>query len=194
MDYATIPGLGRFHGQWFFNSVVTANQTPASILRSSGQDCGLMAELCSAKGNPFKRVKNNRIFITYESTAKRYRMISKWKKNAKKPSFSRALSLKLTVFECKVENFFHQMYLVKKGGREPIFPRIIETIPSNPKKLGFFRRVTYITSVRDNDEGIFLYTDSTDPAQDMRDFVLRILLLSFIEKIRVLQSNPVPVS
>jgi hypothetical protein len=39
-----------------------------------------------------------------------------------------------------------------------------------------------------------LYTDNTDPAQDMRDFVSRILLLSFIEKIRVLQSNPVPIS
>jgi hypothetical protein len=51
-----------------------------------------------------------------------------------------------------------------------------------------------ITSVRDNDEGMFLYTDNTDPAQDMRDFVSRILLLSFIEKIRVLQSNPVPIS
>jgi hypothetical protein len=41
-------------------------------------------------------------------------MISKWKKNAKKPSFSRALSLKLPVFECKVENLFHQ--ILKKLG------------------------------------------------------------------------------
>jgi hypothetical protein len=42
-----------------------------------------------------------------ESTSKRYWMISKWKKNAKKPSFSRALSLKLPIFECKCESQKH---------------------------------------------------------------------------------------
>ncbi len=36
-------------------------------------------------------------------------MISRWKKKPQKPSFSRALSLKLQIFELKVENFHHQI-------------------------------------------------------------------------------------
>jgi len=36
-------------------------------------------------------------------------MISRWKKKLKKPSFSRAISLKLLIFELKVENFYHQI-------------------------------------------------------------------------------------
>jgi hypothetical protein len=46
----------------------------------------------------------------------------------------------------------------------------------------FHNESPFLTSVRDNDEGMFLYTDNTDPAQDMRDFVSRILFLSFNEK------------
>jgi len=36
-------------------------------------------------------------------------MISRWKKKPKKPSFSRVLSLKLLIFDPKVENFYHQI-------------------------------------------------------------------------------------